>query len=70
MTNIARAGKLNRSMVRKMSKVNVSYGIKSARNDDPAKVPCLIIGLGENINQLRFDDIKHKLEPRVDQEVS
>jgi hypothetical protein len=58
-----------RSFVRKMSRVNIKYGLKSEKRDDPENIPCLVVGLGRNINKLTFDDVKHKLEPRVTEKV-
>ena len=52
-----------------MSTVNITYKLKDARAEDPAKVPCLIVGLGKNINGLKFEKVKHKLLPRVSEEV-
>ena len=63
------AGGNFRTFIRKMSRVNINYGLKGPKSEDPANVPCLIIGLGKNINQLTFDNVKHKLLPRVSEEV-
>lgn len=52
-----------------MSRVNIKYGLKSEKRDDPENIPCLVVGLGRNINKLTFDDVKHKLEPRVTEKV-
>ena len=52
-----------------MSRVNIKYGLKSEKRHDPENIPCLILGLGRNINKLTFEDVKHKLEPRVSEEV-
>ena len=53
-----------------MSRVNIRYGIKSEKRDDPENIPCLVVGLGRNINKLTFDDVRHKLEPRVTEQVN
>ena len=45
------------------------FSLKAKTFDDPANVPCLIVGLGRNINKLGFEDVKHKLKDKVSEEV-
>ena len=58
-----------RTFIRKMSRVNVRYGLKRETAEGSENIPCLIVGLGKNINKLTFDDVKHKVYPRVTEEV-
>ena len=58
-----------KTFVRKMSRVNLNFKLKGRQIDDPANVPCLIVGLGRNINKLGFEDVKHKLKDKVSEEV-
>ena len=58
-----------KSFVRKMSRVNINFKLKGRQIDDPATTPCLIVGLGRNINKLAFEDVKHKLKDKVSEEV-
>ena len=59
-----------KTFVQKMSRVNINFKLKGHQIDDPANVPCLIVGLGRNINKLGFEDVKHKLKDKVSEEVS
>ena len=58
-----------KTFVRKMSKVNINFKLKGRQVDDPSTIPCLIVGLGRNINKLGFEDVKHKLKDKVSEEV-
>ena len=58
-----------KTFVGKMSRVNIRFRLKSKAFDDPENVPCLILGLGRNINKLGFEDVKHKLMNKVSEEV-
>ena len=58
-----------KTFVRKMSRVNINFKLKGRQVDDPATIPCLIVGLGRNINKLGFEDVKHKLKDKVSEEV-
>jgi len=57
-----------KTFVQKMSRVNINFKLKGHQIDDPANVPCLIVGLGRNINKLGFEDVKHKLKDKVSEE--
>jgi len=57
-----------KTFVRNMSRVNINFKLKGRQLDDPATIPCLIIGLGRNINKLGFEDVKHKLKDKVSEE--
>ena len=58
-----------KTFIRKMSRVNINFKLKGRQIDDPATTPCLIVGLGRNINKLGFEDVKHKLKDKVSEEV-
>ena len=58
------------SVFRNMSQVTIRYNQRSGRIYDPTDTPCLILGLGRNINKLTFDDVKHKIGRKVTEEVS
>ena len=58
-----------KTFVRNMSRVNINFKLKGRQVDDPATIPCLIVGLGRNINKLGFEDVKHKLKDKVSEEV-
>ena len=47
-----------KTFVQKMSRVNINFKLKGHQIDDPGNVPCLIVGLGRNINKLGFEDVK------------
>lgn len=40
------------------------------KESDPQQTPVLIIGQLKHLTQLKYDDIKSKIEPRVSEEVS
>lgn len=48
--------------------VKINFSTDSERSD-PQKQPVIIVGQLTCLNKITFDDVRHKLEPRVTEEV-